>query len=369
MDQKPVVLIVDDEPIGRQLLEAILFAEGYQLLFAEDGEVALQKVIENKPTVILCDVMMPKMDGFEVCRRIRKDENIAHTPIFLITALDDRDSRIKGIDAGADDYISKPLDRVEILAKVRNRVVLNKLRQKETTSEKPISIPSKDFDLNPLLSILIDKLLVLEDVNTKSIDKFRTQEIFKSKYAFSDFPFQQGKVYAMISNKLEGTDSTLANCILKMIIQHELNKNICSPSEIIQASLEKFLHLASHNEATKLLGTSYSLIVLFQDYISKDILVSGINQTLFVSQYNKDNKPDNNDLLIPYYLMVNQDIRLSSAKEIVLFSENMHELYPQPVLVSFLNSNLENNILKPLAEIIPRKFEQNIDILAVKLSF
>src|SRR5512147_618315 len=119
MDQKPVILIVDDEPIGRQLLEAILFSEGYKLLFAEDGEMALEKVIENKPTVVLCDVMMPKMDGFEVCRRIRKDESIAHIPIFLITALDDRDSRIKGIDAGADDYISKPLDRIEILAKVR----------------------------------------------------------------------------------------------------------------------------------------------------------------------------------------------------------------------------------------------------------
>ena len=114
MANMSTILIVDDEPSARETLQALLFNEGYNLIFAHNGPEALEKVSGLTPDLILLDVMMPGMDGFEVCRRLRADTHLAQVPIMMVTALDDRDSRLQGIEAGADDFISKPYDRVEL---------------------------------------------------------------------------------------------------------------------------------------------------------------------------------------------------------------------------------------------------------------
>lgn len=129
MPYKGTVLIVDDEPGGRETLEALLLREGYELLFAASGQEALEKAARHLPDLVLLDVMMPGMDGFEVCRRLRADARLADIPVILVTALDDRDSRLEGIEAGADDFISKPFDRVELRARVRTIVRLNRYRR------------------------------------------------------------------------------------------------------------------------------------------------------------------------------------------------------------------------------------------------
>jgi CheY-like chemotaxis protein len=129
MGQSSKILVVDDEPVGRQLLEAILYPENFDIYYAENGAEALDKAIEIRPDLILMDVMMPEMDGFQVCRNLRKHETLGNVPIILITALDDRDSMIKGLDSGADDYISKPFDRVEVLAKVKNITQLDRYKR------------------------------------------------------------------------------------------------------------------------------------------------------------------------------------------------------------------------------------------------
>jgi sigma-B regulation protein RsbU (phosphoserine phosphatase) len=129
MSRSSKILVVDDEPVGRQLLEAILYPEHFDIYYAESGEEALDKALEIRPDLILMDVMMPEMDGFQVCRKLRKHEILGNVPIILITALDDRDSMIKGLDSGADDYISKPFDRIEVLAKVKNITQLDRYKR------------------------------------------------------------------------------------------------------------------------------------------------------------------------------------------------------------------------------------------------
>ena len=114
MSQISTILIVDDDVMGRETLAALLRAEEYQLAFACNGPEALEQAAALNPDLILLDVMMPGMDGFEVCRRIRATPALAEVPLILITALDDRDSRIQGIEAGADDFIAKPYDRREL---------------------------------------------------------------------------------------------------------------------------------------------------------------------------------------------------------------------------------------------------------------
>ena len=128
-ESKSTILIVDDEASGRDTLEAILEPEGYILVMAENGYQAIEKAVQIKPDVILLDVMMPGMNGFEVCRRIRSEEQLAEIPILFLTALDDRQSLLNGLEAGADEFISKPFDRFELRARLLGITRLNRFRK------------------------------------------------------------------------------------------------------------------------------------------------------------------------------------------------------------------------------------------------
>jgi signal transduction histidine kinase len=123
-----MILIVDDDPSSRAALEASLDGQGYTLQMAENGIQALEQASTLQPDLILLDVMMPDMDGFEVCRRIRSTPGLAEVPIIILTALDDTASRLEGIEAGADDFLSKPFDRQELCARVRTISRLNRYR-------------------------------------------------------------------------------------------------------------------------------------------------------------------------------------------------------------------------------------------------
>lgn len=123
------VLIVDDDPIGRENIGALLENLGVNLYYAANGPEALEHVTQLFPDLILLDVMMPGMDGFEVCRRLRAIPQTADIPIIILTALEDRDSRLRGIDAGADDFITKPFDGIELRARVRTIIRLNRYRR------------------------------------------------------------------------------------------------------------------------------------------------------------------------------------------------------------------------------------------------
>lgn len=123
-----IVFIVDDEPTSRETLVAMLEGENYELQLAKDGIQALQMLEQLQPDLILLDIMMPGMDGFEVCRRIRSTPPLAEVPIIMLTALDDRDSLLRGIESGADDFLSKPVDRRELTARVHTITRLNRYR-------------------------------------------------------------------------------------------------------------------------------------------------------------------------------------------------------------------------------------------------
>ena len=127
--QKPTVLIVDDEPSARATLEALLSPMGLNLPTASNGREALQQVMKYAPDLILLDVMMPEMDGFEVCRKLRKAPKTAGIPVVMVTALQDRESRLLGIDAGADDFLTKPIDRLELRTRVRTTLRINRYRR------------------------------------------------------------------------------------------------------------------------------------------------------------------------------------------------------------------------------------------------
>ena len=113
------ILIVDDERPNRQLLEIMLAPEGFLLLTAASGEEALAIVARHPPDLMLIDVLMPRMDGYEVAARIKGDLATRNISIILISGLDDRDARLLGRSAGAEDFLTKPVDRAELCMRVR----------------------------------------------------------------------------------------------------------------------------------------------------------------------------------------------------------------------------------------------------------
>ncbi|HTH64964.1 MAG TPA: hybrid sensor histidine kinase/response regulator [Gemmatimonadales bacterium] len=121
------VLVVDDQDPNRLLLRDLLEAQGHEVIEAVDGSEALQQVATMAPDVVLLDIGMPGMDGFEVCRRIKSEPSTASIPVLLVTALSQRDQRLLGIGAGANDYITKPIDKSDLTLRVRNAVRMHQL--------------------------------------------------------------------------------------------------------------------------------------------------------------------------------------------------------------------------------------------------
>ncbi len=114
------ILIVDDEEINLKLLEAMLHPMGYTIYKAKNGKEALRKVKENNVDLILLDIMMPEMNGYEVAKILKEDEETRLIPIVMVTALSDLDSRVKALEVGADDFLSKPVDKTELRARVKS---------------------------------------------------------------------------------------------------------------------------------------------------------------------------------------------------------------------------------------------------------
>jgi putative two-component system response regulator len=143
------VLVVDDDALHRQFLQDHLLDEGYLVNTAADGEEALEKVKADTPDLILLDVMMPKLDGYEVCRRLKSDERTILIPIVMITSLKATHERIKGIEAGADDFLSKPFNRLELLTRVRSLLRLKRHTDELESAETvlftlALSVEAKD---------------------------------------------------------------------------------------------------------------------------------------------------------------------------------------------------------------------------------
>lgn len=124
-----VVLVVDDQMRNIQVVGTILTQEGYEVIPASSGAQALQRVAARLPDLVLLDVVMPEMDGFEVCKKLREHHDTATLPVIFVSAADDADTVVRGLQAGGTDYVSKPFNRAELLARVRNQVELKRARE------------------------------------------------------------------------------------------------------------------------------------------------------------------------------------------------------------------------------------------------
>lgn len=173
--ERSKILVVDDIPLNRKLQKTYLESVGYQVILAQDGIEALQRIGEESPDLILLDIMMPKMNGFQVCHRLKNSENTRFIPIIMVTALNEIEDKVKGIEAGADDFISKPFNKLELLARVKSL-----LRIKQLHDELELKIEELEIAQSKLLQLAItDGLTQL--YNYRYFKQQLTQEITRAK--------------------------------------------------------------------------------------------------------------------------------------------------------------------------------------------
>ena len=139
------ILIVDDSPMNVDILQTRLVAHGYEILTAGDGEEALNVARAQQPDLILLDVMMPKMDGFEVCRRLKADTSVSFMPIILVTAKADSKDVVAGLEAGGDEYLTKPVDQAALVARVKSMLRIKGLH--DTIQEQAARLEAQSAQL------------------------------------------------------------------------------------------------------------------------------------------------------------------------------------------------------------------------------
>ncbi|MBN2610606.1 MAG: response regulator [Bacteroidales bacterium] len=286
MTTKSKLLIVDDEPVGRQLLEAIFLSDNYQLDFADNGKNALHYIENNTPDIVLMDVMMPEMDGFEVCKKMRDNDTLKGIPIILITALDDRDSRKRGLEAGANDYISKPFDRIEIETKVKN---LLQLGIGEIVSSKP-GIITREIDEKDevfyLTNLILEAQRPLKNQIQQSLGDFFhiTGTSGSSEKSFFWLAGCKNKSFILyIQSKAAKVQDTL----LKILISAFLNRTIQSGQYADAADMVRQLNnflseKLMHAETTSLKNPEVNLSLSILDKDSGHLQLSGFNQDIML---------------------------------------------------------------------------------------
>lgn len=156
LNKKPRILCVDDEPTNLKLFDIMLSAGGWDIVKAKNGKMALEKLKEQDIDLVILDIMMPEMSGFEVCKRIKEDEQLRHIPVVIITALSSKEDRIKGIEVGADEFLSKPFDQGEVIARV---TMLLKMKE-----------------LNNSLNIAYNNITKLSSFGEEIINKFNVMD-------------------------------------------------------------------------------------------------------------------------------------------------------------------------------------------------
>ena len=236
------ILAVDDVPDNLILLQTILEVEGYGLDIVGDGATALQQIAESPPDLILLDVMMPLMDGFEVTRRIRNHPTLPYIPILLLTAHTDA-SVVEGLDAGADDFIRKPFDQDELMARVRSLLRL----KHSLDAQNAMARAREDF---------VSRLT--HDLRTPLVASDRMLTLFKQEIFCPISPEMQQAISAMIrsNQNLLGMVNTLLEVSRFEAGHKNMNFETCNMVEIIREIVQELNPLAEEKEIYVKIDTS-----------------------------------------------------------------------------------------------------------------
>ena len=314
-EYRPKVVVVDDEPINVKLVSAMLKTEQLDILAAYDGKEALKLINNNKIDLILLDIMMPEMDGYEVTRIIKGNIDTKDLPIILITALNSEEDKKRGLDAGADEFITKPINKFEIISRVKSMLKLKQYRDQmrvRKQTEDPLSIPSLNrvsvrncaqsillVEDNPKDAEIIKQMLtnepynliqvttgesaidaavnekidlILLDLMLPGIDGYKVCQCLKTNSRIPNIQIVMITSLSDLESKVRGLEEGVDEFLVKPIDKRELRLRVNALLkkkaylDDLRTHREKVLDLAIIDGLTKLYNQSY-----FKRYISMEV--------------------------------------------------------------------------------------------------
>jgi len=281
MKDKSVILVVDDQFQNIELLQAYLAPQGYEIAKASSGQEALEKLIHNQIDLILLDVMMPGMSGIEVLNKLRADEKTKAIPVVMVTVLKETEDKVKALEAGCDDFISKPVDKVELLARVKSILKISYYRRQLEEKEKfkavvdkvsdGIAICSPDYLIKDSNAAILKYLNITDPAKVNLVETlFKNYSVSIKKEALMDLTLAH-KTFDLVRQESETTEALYLEVNLDLIKNSagELLSIVFILRDVTAARVEEFLKqntltLISHKLRTPL-GVISGNISLLQD--------------------------------------------------------------------------------------------------------
>jgi len=238
--RKPKILVVDDQPINIKLLQRKLERQDMEVLIAFNGKECIKIVKQDLPDLILLDIMMPEMDGIETCQRLKTDPTTATVPIIFITAKATKEGKLEGLDAGAVDYITKPIDLDETIARVRTQLRLQQMFRENIELQKRLGDVRKSasvgaitqglaHNLNNLLGVVVGYLdLIKNGYDSPDMVKRSVNLMDNAINRMVDIIRQLGTIAnsERIELSKQSIEALLVNCIERLKLEHEIPANV-----------------------------------------------------------------------------------------------------------------------------------------------
>jgi signal transduction histidine kinase len=279
LDGRPAtILVVDDEPRNIEVVTHFLEADGFGVISAEDGEHALAVVAETQPDVILLDVMMPLLDGFEVCRRLKADPATVFIPVVILTGLKSTQDRITGAAAGADDFLTKPFDHVELVTRVKSLVRVKRLndQMQNYNRELEIRVAERTAELQHALAQLQELDRLKSEFIANVSHELRTPLLHVKGYigliadgALGTLSADQKRgidVAQDAANQLERTVQDIVD--FREMDERRLNFERVSVAEVCGEAIQSVALLAAHREVTVTLHAAPDLPPVIADRVT-----------------------------------------------------------------------------------------------------
>ncbi len=281
MKDRPVILVVDDQFQNVELLAAYLVPQGYDIIKAASGEEALEKLTHNQIDLILLDVMMPEMSGIEVLKNLRADEKTKAIPVVMVTVLKETEDKVKALEAGCDDFISKPFDKVELLARVKSILKISYYLRQLDEKEKfkavvdkisdGIAICSPDYIIKDSNAAILKYLNITDPAKVNLVETlFKNYSVSINKEVLMDLTIAH-KTFDIVRQKSEMTEALYLEANLDLVKNSagELLSIVFILRDVTASRSEEFLKqdtltLISHKLRTPL-GVISGKISLLQD--------------------------------------------------------------------------------------------------------
>lgn len=248
---KATILVVDDDPRNVRLLSMILETEGYEVLQGYSGEEAIEKTKTELPDLILLDIMMPRVDGYEVCQKLREEKQSKAIPIVMITALRGLDEKIKALDTGADDFISKPFDKFEVLARARSLLRVKRLHDELGRANKKLKEQNEILESELIMAREVQEALLPRDIDAKMPPELKFCYQYIPTLAVGGDFFDITKISSSVIGVFiadvmgHGAQPALITVLIKTLLS-ELVYELQTPAELLSELNQRYNELIHH---------------------------------------------------------------------------------------------------------------------------